>query len=203
MEIQFKIYTAVWSALCFCAVYFMLSQRHSFLFLTKQYQQFLFIKWKIITFLIATVGLTIVAPYSGDPTWTYFDSILMAVLTFFTAPWAVGTFYLAARRKASWRQLFVAFCLMLFSASWCYDLYLVIRDGSYPVTWLANMAASSVLYISAGMFWNLDYRPGRGPTFSFQEENWMLSNAGGFNRILWYALPFMIIGGGSIAYLIY
>jgi hypothetical protein len=51
----------------------------------------------------------------------------------------------------------VALCLWLFSASWSYDLYLLLRDGSYPVTWLANLFASSLLYLSAGLFWNLHW----------------------------------------------
>jgi hypothetical protein len=34
--------------------------------------------------------------------------------------------------------------------------YLWMRDGHYPVTWWANLLASSVLYLCAGLFWNLD-----------------------------------------------
>jgi len=69
-------------------------------------------------------------------------------------------------------ELFVAICLWLFSVSWSYDLYLVLRDGSYPTTWLANLLLSASLYLPAGLLWNLDWRPQRGVTFSFLESDW-------------------------------
>ena len=102
-----------------------------------------------------------IAPYTGDPTWDYFDALMMSVLTFTTAPWAVGTLYRALRRKADVAQAYVALCALLFSASWCYDIYLVFRDGIYPATWRANFAASSILYLLAGMLWSLEWRPAR------------------------------------------
>ncbi|MBC3918102.1 hypothetical protein H8L32_11490 [Undibacterium sp. CY18W] len=39
-----------------------------------------------------------------------------------------------------------AFGMWMFSASWCYDLYLLLRDGVYPLTWEANIYAPSVMY---------------------------------------------------------
>ena len=47
-----------------------------------------------------------------------------------------------------------------------------MRDGRYPETWFANLFASSVIYLCAGMFWNLEYRPRRGVIFSFMREGW-------------------------------
>jgi len=38
-------------------------------------------------------------------------------------------------------------CVWLFSASWFYDLYIVLRDGSYSPYWLPNLFLSSILYI--------------------------------------------------------
>ena len=117
---------------------------------------------------------------------------MMSVLTFVTAPWAVGTLY---RRK----HLYVALCAWLFSASWCYDLYLVLRDGRYPDTWLANMAASSILYLLAGLLWNFEWRAGRGVTFGFLEESWPdPAHAGNFGKIVWLALPVMALAAGLI-----
>ena len=43
-----------------------------------------------MTFVVATAGITLIAPYSGDPTWDYVDSVFMSVLAFATAPWVVG-----------------------------------------------------------------------------------------------------------------
>ena len=87
----------------------------------------------------------------------------------------------------------------MFSASWSYDGYLVLRDGTYPFTWLPNIFASSVLYLSAGLFWNLQWREGRGVHFGFTEPDWPAPLATpAFNRILWYALPFMILVAAMI-----
>jgi hypothetical protein len=160
----------------------------------RSYWRYLAAPWKLATFAIAALGITLIAPYTGDPTWDYFDAALMAVLTFVTAPWAVATLYLCARRKLPLRHAFVAACAWLFSASWCYDAYLLWRDGYYPVTWAANLVASSILYVAAGLFWNLDWRAGRGVTFGFLEPGWpQAPGAGAFRRIAWIGLPFMVL----------
>ena len=118
----------------------------------------------------------------------------MSVLTFFSAPWAVGTLYRAVRGQAGVAKAYVAVSAMLFSASWCYDIYLVFRDGYYPLTWWSNMAASSILYILAGMLWSLEWRPGRGVTFGFMEANWPdPAYARGFGKLAWFALPIMLL----------
>ena len=148
----------------------------------------------MLTFVVAGTGLTIMAPYTGDPTWDYIDAAFMSVLTFTTAPWVVGTLYLSARRRVSWVHTYVAICIWLFSASWSYDLYLVIRDGTYPNTWLPNIFASSVLYASAGLLWNLEWRENRGVIFGFMESNWPEKcSVTKFRNILWFALPLMVL----------
>jgi hypothetical protein len=82
----------------------------------------------------------------------------------------------------------------MFSASWSYDLYLLLRDGDYPATWDVNIAASSVLYCAAGLLWNLEYRQGVGVTFAFMDEDWFASSQHTtFRRVALYALPFMLI----------
>ena len=43
------------------------------------------------------------------------------------------------------------------------------------------------------MFWNLDWKEGRGVHFSFTERTWPEPNrAPVFNKIFWMALPLMI-----------
>jgi len=87
---------------------------------------------------------------------------------------------------------YIAICVWMFSASWSYDLYLVLRDGSYPTTWFPNIFASSVLYLSAGLLWSLENVEGRGVIFGFMDPSWpLVSKSGKFTRIVWYALPFM------------
>jgi len=124
------------------------------------------------TFVATTLYMVLIAPYSGDYTWDYADGFFMSVLTYVTAPWVVGIFIKFTKRQVSFRQVFLAFCLWMFSASWSYDLYLFARDGRYPLTWLPNLFASSILYWSAGLFWSLDWKPEKGVYFLFAEERW-------------------------------
>lgn len=150
MEAFFYVYITFWTLACLLSIYLLFKEKHSYALSKPDYFRFLFKPWKIATFSIAATGLTVIAPYTGDPTWDYFDALFMAVLTFLTAPWAVGALFKVIRRRLPSRQAFVAFCAWMFSASWSYDLYLVLRDGHYPPTWYANIFASSVLYLSAG-----------------------------------------------------
>jgi hypothetical protein len=197
----FHWYVGAWGAACAVALAMTFFDPKAYSFADRAYLRFLGVPWKLATFAVSGIGITVVAPYTGDPTWDYFDAAFMAVLTFVTAPWSTGTLYLAVRGRSGIRQVFVAACLWMFSASWSYDLYLLLRDGEYPNTWLANIAASSVLYCSAGLLWNLDWRPGRGATFSFQEAGWpRVAPAGEFARVVWIALPFMAIAAASILY---
>ncbi len=199
MEPFFVAYTAVWVTTCVLALILVLTKQAEFSFYSKQYLLFVSQPWKLLTFVIACMGFILIAPYAGDPTWDYVDATFMSVLTFLTAPWAVGILYKTMRGSASPEQGFVALCLWMFSASWSYDLYLVIRDGYYPITWLTNVAASSVLYAAAGMFWNLDYRPGRGVTFSFLEPEWFVTSSfQDFRKAFWYALPFMLLVSAAV-----
>lgn len=203
MEPFFIWYMASWVLACAVAIGFCARNAGSFSFLRPAYRRFLLVPWKLATFAVATTGITLIAPYTGDPTWDYFDAFFMAVLTFLGAPWVVGVLFLASRRHASLKHLYVALCLWMFSASWSYDLYLVFRDGRYPATWLPNIFASSVLYISAGLLWNLDWREERGMTFSFLESGWpSVQPTATFTKIFWVALPFMLIAVAAILYFV-
>jgi hypothetical protein len=150
--------------------------------------------WRLATFAVATAALVAFAPYSGDPTWDAWDAGFMSALTFATAPWTVGCLYRAARGQRRWSELYVAACVWMASASWSYDLYILLRDGLYPPSALANIPASSILYLAGGLFWSLDWRPGRGVTFAFLEADWPAAGArGAFPRILGYAVAFMAL----------
>jgi hypothetical protein len=197
----FHWYVGAWGAACLVAAAMVLSNPKAYSFTTPAYFRFLGVPWKLVTFAVSGIGMTVVAPYTVDPTWDYYDAAFMSILTFLTAPWVTGTFYLAFRGRARLREVYVAACLWMFSASWSYDLYILLRDGEYPNTWLPNIPASSVLYFSAGLLWNLDWRPGRGATFSFQEAGWPgVAPAAAFGRIFWIALPFMLIAAASVLY---
>lgn len=171
----------------------MVQQRRNLTIFTAAYWKFLLQGWKVSTFLIAAIGMTVIAPYTGDPTWDYFDAAYMSILAFTTAPWAVGTLYCGLLRRASLSHIYVAVCVWMFSASWSYDLYLLLRDGYYPVTWLSNIFASSVLYVCAGLTWNLERHPRRGIIFGFMDPAWPQLHPSDFRYLVWYALPFMIL----------
>lgn len=194
-------YVAAWGTACAVAAAMVLLNAGAYSLASRGCLRFLGAPWKLVTFAVAAIGMTVVAPYTADPTWDYYDAAFMSVLTFLTAPWATGTLYLALRGRAGLAQAYVAACLWMFSASWSYDLYILLRDGEYPNTWLPNIPASSVLYLSAGLLWSLDWRSGRGATFSFQEPGWPnIVPAAEFGRVLWIALPFMAIAAASVVY---
>jgi hypothetical protein len=194
MNTFFVAYLFCWAFACLIASVLYIRDKSAYALSHANYWRFIFIRWKIITFLIASTGMTVIAPYTGDPTWDYVDAAFMSVLTFLTAPWSVGTLYKMVKKELSLKQGFVAACLWMFVASWSYDLYILIRDGEYPMTWFANIFASSALYFMAGLLWNLEYRPKRGVIFSFMEADWPTPIPdSGFSKVFWFAMPIMVM----------
>jgi len=194
MEPFFKWYIAAWVLACAVALAIFLRAPGKHAIGRRDYWRQVAVPWRLATFVVAMAEIILIAPYTGDPTWDYFDAALMSILTFATAQWSVGTIYLFLRRRASAGEAYVAGCAWLLSASWCYDLYLVFRDGVYPLTWWSNLVASSILYLCAGLFWSLEWRDGRGVTFAFMEPGWPAEAAPTqFRKVVWFALPFMII----------
>lgn len=172
MDFTLTVYVALWGAACLAALGLYLARRDRYAISQRRYWHFLSEPWKVATFIAGAATITLVAPYTGDPTWDYFDGFFMSVFCYTTAPWVVGILYRAAQRRARMDELYIAVCTWLFSASWSYDLYLLWRDGYYPITWFANLFASSLIYLCAGLFWNLEHLPGRGVIFSFMLEGW-------------------------------
>ncbi|MDX1434523.1 MAG: hypothetical protein R3286_18925 [Gammaproteobacteria bacterium] len=201
MSLPFVIYTVCWLVACLIAIGVAIGTRRRCELLGRAYWRFLSKPWRVATFVVAATCLVVVAPYTGDIMWDYVDATFMSVLTFATAPWATGTAYRFIRGWSRLGNLYIALCVWMLSASWAYDLYIYFRDGHYPVTWFANLFASSVLYVSAGLFWNLDHREGRGVVFAFMESDWFSqSEASSFWKIAAYAAPFMAIVAATIVY---
>jgi hypothetical protein len=188
---------AAWASACLVALVIFVRCRKNFAIARPEYWRFLFKPWKTATFLVSATGMIVIAPYTGDPTWDYVDASIMSILCFFTAPWSLGVLYKAIRKEAPLEQAYVAMCVWLFTASWSYDTWLLIRDGEFPVTmWRQNLMASSGLYAMGGLFWNLDWKPDRGTIFAFMEENWPHPSSGPvFHRILWPGFVFMLVVG--------
>jgi hypothetical protein len=189
----FKYYIALWSGACALALVLFLRDSSAFAIGRRAYWHFLAEPWKLATFAAGAALITLVAPYTGDPTWDRFDGLFMSVFCFATAPWVAATLFFVARRRVAWREAYVATCAWFFSASWSYDIYLVWRDGDYPSTWAPNLLASSVIYLSAGLFWNLEWQRGRGVIFSFMRDGWPSRPAeSAFLRLLGYAAVFAL-----------
>ena len=138
----------------------------------RGYRRLLATPWKLATFALALVAFNVIAPLSGDPTWDYADATFMSVLAFTTAPWSVGVMHGVARRRLRPALLLPALSLWWFTAGGGYDLYILVRDRSYPPSWASNLALSSVLYLLAGLLWNLEDHPERGLRFGFFDADW-------------------------------
>lgn len=201
LEPGMAAYAAAWMVAVLWALAHLWFRRRIYAESYRGYFAFLLVPWKLGFFAAATALITWMAPYTTDPTWDRIDAPLMAVLAYLSAAWVLGVLYRWRRTPPA--HLAVAACLWMLSASWCYDGYLLLRDGSYPVTWWSNIPASSVLYLIVGLVWNLDVRPGRGTTFAFLEPVWLLPPAPGATaRILPWLLPFALVGAASLAYFV-
>ena len=194
MTAAFTAYILAYTAACAVAAFLLFRERSSLVLFQSAYRKYLQSPWKLLTFAVASVSMVVMAPYTGDPTWDYVDASFMSVLTFLTAPWAVGTLYLAFRGRARATHVYVAVCVWMFSVSWLYDVYILLRYGYYPPTWLPNIVLSSILYFAAGLMWNLQWRDGRGVIFGFMEADWPNpAHDLAFRKVIWFALPFMIL----------
>ena len=203
MTLALSVYMSGYILSCVIAAVVAVRDRQTISLFSVGYREFMAEPWKLSSFAVAAIGMTWIAPYTSDPTWDYFDAATMSLLTFASAPWAIGTLYLFLRGRARASHAYVAICCWMFSASWCYDLYILLRDGQYPMTWLPNIFAASVLYVAAGMMWNLEWRPNRGVILAFMEGEWPQAAAqASFIRLLGYAAPFMILVAASVFYFV-
>ena len=190
----FTGYLVAYSVACLVAVLLMFREREVLVLFQPAYGRFLRSRWKLATFAVAAIAMTVMAPYTGDPTWDYVDASFMSIATFLTAPWAVGTLFLAMKRQAAPTHIYIAACVWMFSVSWSYDVYILMKHGYYPPTWQPNIVLSSILYFAAGLLWNLQNRDGRGVVFGFTEPGWPdARHELGFRRIAWFAIPIMIL----------
>ncbi len=199
MPWPFRVYIGAWVAATLLAAAIAVRQRRTLSLLSRAYGQGLTRPWKLVTFGLAAGFFVVIAPYSGDPTWDAVDASLMSVLTYLTAPFSVGTLYRALRGREAAGPVYVAMVAWLLSASWCYDGWLVLRDGRYPPTWASNILASSILYLSAGLFWSVAHAPGRGVVFGFMLDAWPAHHEGSSTRIFWVAAAFALLVAAMMA----
>lgn len=201
LEPEMAAYTALWLLAVLLALAHLWLRRDEYAQAYRGYVAFVLAPWKLGFYIVGAFVITAIAPYTTDPTWDRIDAPLMATLSYLTAPWALGALWRWRRTPPA--HLGVAVVLWMLSASWCYDGYILLRDGLYPPTWWSNIAASSTLYIIVGLVWNLDVRPGRGATFAFLEPVWLVPPArGAALRILAWIVPFALLGTASLAYFV-
>lgn len=134
---------------------------------------FVTVRWKLAVFAPAIVFTTFAGRFTDDETWDVVCGGGMALLTFFTSGWVVGTLFKVARRERPFAWAIVAVALLFFSSSWFYDGYLLWRDGAYTARWLGNLKLSPFAYVSAGLLLNLEAREGLTlPRFAFTRSDW-------------------------------
>jgi len=196
------IYLASWSLALAVSLFLVLRNRKDYEFLHSSFWRFLTERWKVVTFLIATAIITLAAPYSGDPTWDYADSIIISVLTFIFAPWSVAIIVRCVRARNWGAKLFVALCLFMVPI-WAYDLYILFRDQMYPPTWQSNIPISGAIVLSAGLFWNLGWKAEVGAVFAFSEEDWPPAWRTSFRHIALYAFLMAIPVVGAVGWFVY
>lgn len=182
------------------AIALLWNRRRQLSLLRPSYRDFLSKPWRLVTFAVAAVGISLMAPYTDDPTWDYWNEAIMATLTFATAPWVTGVCYRALRGDRDWRAVFIALNLWMLSAAWSYDGYLLVRDGVYPAAWKENILASSCLYWAAGFFWSLAWNPEQRTYFAFTRADWpRRENGPEFRGVFWLAALFGLFAIGVLA----
>lgn len=133
---------------------------------------FLLVPWKVAVFVPAILFVTFAGRFTDDETWDVATGGGMSILTVLTAWWSVGTAVRVVRRMARPRELVVALGATLFSSSWFYDGYLLLRDGAYTQRWLGNLMLSPTIYLCAGLLSNLEVDDEGRLGFSFLRLDW-------------------------------
>ncbi len=57
-----KLYVASYAITCLVAIALAIRERESLVLLSKTYRQYLFTRWKVLTFAIAALSMTLMAP---------------------------------------------------------------------------------------------------------------------------------------------
>jgi len=194
-------YVAAWTAFCGLAAGLAWKKRET-LGLRKLAIEgiaFLCVPWKVALFVPAIVFVTFAGKFTDDETWDVISGGGMSVFTFATSWWVVGTAVRVVRRKRPAYELVIALAVMLFSSSWFYDGYLLLRDGAYTQRWLGNLMLSPTIYLCAGLVLNLEPATKKSSVleFAWNREDWPRppSSKKATWRIALAALPLILIAG--------
>jgi hypothetical protein len=185
-------YVAGWVAFCFGATALAIK---SVRLRMGDALAFLRTPWKIALFAPATLFVTFAGRFTDDETWDVISGGGMSVLTALTAWWSVGAAVQVVRRMRPASHLVVALALTLFSSSWFYDGYLLLRDGAYTPRWLGNLMLSPTIYLCAGLVMNLELRDGK-VALACTRPDWPRPMAGPAKAtwpMLLAAVPFLVV----------
>jgi hypothetical protein len=152
----FVKYIAIWASFCLVAIFILVWDGKRLYLECSEYLSFLCVPWKLCLFVPALLFVSFAGRYTNDETWDVVTGSGMAILTFLTAPWSTGLIYQVVVGRRPLRYLIVAITLLLFSSSWSYDAYLLLRDGVYTPRWAGNLMLSPFIYVAAGLLWNLE-----------------------------------------------
>ncbi|MEW6157213.1 MAG: hypothetical protein AB1813_07245 [Verrucomicrobiota bacterium] len=162
----------------------------------RRYCRYLTMRWKLAIFVPAFLFVTVAGRFTDDETWDVISGGGMSLLTYFSAPWCLGMVYQVIVGRRPRHYLFVASALLLFSSSWFYDGYLLLRDGCYTTRWWSNLMLSPIIYLAAGFLWNLEAHGRFGVRLGFVRADWPSRPMDGrFLPILFFSIPLILIAG--------
>tara|TARA_B110001454_G_scaffold218991_1_gene249094 strand:- start:141606 stop:142319 length:714 start_codon:yes stop_codon:yes gene_type:complete len=136
------------------------------------YFDFLFLKWKLVTFVLSGLFVSLAGYWTDDESWDIISGFGMSLFTFLVGPLAIGIILRTLRGKETILNIYLAIVFSFFSFSWFYDGYLILRDGVYNPRWYGNMILSGIIYVCAGFFWNLELTPTGKITLGFIRPDW-------------------------------
>ncbi len=196
MNIFIRIYIILWIILILIWLVLLIKNRKEVLLFRKKYINFLFVRWKLILFFLAVISLSIMSTLWLDPTWDIPETIVMSILTFYTAPYSSWIIYRYLRwlNKNSY-EFYIAIILLFFSSAWFYDLYtLLFLLWEYPPMAFSNLLLSPFFYLFWWITWNFGYSKKKGVIFLFKEKDWIdtKTEKDWFDKIFLYILPIII-----------
>lgn len=190
-------YLTLWVVGLAIALLMILRAEDHFGLLSRAYARFLLEPWKLGIFALATASITLAAPYSGDPTWDVPDSLLVSLVVYLTAPWAVAEIARSWRRLDQGARRYAAIMILL-TPCWTYELYILFRDGIYPPTWQSNLVLSGMICVFAGLLWNLGWKESEASRFTFRWEEWPPADRSPFRKVL----PMVVVLASPVALMV-
>lgn len=111
------LYLSVWITFFALSLVIVVKKLNSFKIEALKYWHYLTTLWKIITFTFAGTFISFAGPFTNDPTWDFVSGFGMSLLTYLTAPWAVGVIFQFIKKRHPLNEVIVAVTFWLVSSS--------------------------------------------------------------------------------------